>query len=108
MLLEWAVKLIDFPVGPGGRAEIQRPAFDAYNDHYHRRPPPRPDRRFRLDAGQEAEFEGQRMDDEQILLAVPPAVPAPPDRNTTYKKCRQLFRLRAGRSGDARHANAVG
>jgi cytochrome P450 len=87
MLLEWAVKLIDFPWDPDGALK-SKAAFDAYMTTIiaDRRRAPTDDFVSML---VKAEFEGQRMDDEQILSLFRLLFPAGSD--TTYKNAGSLF-----------------
>ena len=87
MLLEWAVKLIDFPWDPEGAVK-SKAAFDAYMTDIitDRRRAPTDDFVSML---VKAEFEGQRLDDEQILSLFRLLFPAGSD--TTYKNAGSLF-----------------
>jgi cytochrome P450 len=87
MLLEWAVKLIDFPWDPEGALK-SKAAFDAYMTDIiaDRRRAPTDDFVSML---VKAEFEGQRLDDEQILSLFRLLFPAGSD--TTYKNAGSLF-----------------
>lgn len=87
MLLEWAVKLIDFPWDPDGATRAKRD-FDAYMQDIlaeHRR---NPSDDF-ISMLVRAEFEGQTLDDEQILSFFRLLFPAGSD--TTYKNAGSLF-----------------
>ena len=87
MLLEWAVKLIDFPWDPEGALK-SKAAFDDYMTRIieDRRRAPTDDFVSML---VKAEFEGQRMDNEQILSLFRLLFPAGSD--TTYKNAGSLF-----------------
>jgi cytochrome P450 len=87
MLLEWAVKLIDFPWDPQGALK-SKAAFDAYMQGIidDRRRNPIDDFVSNL---VRAEFEGQKLDDERILSLFRLLFPAGSD--TTYKNAGSLF-----------------
>jgi cytochrome P450 len=87
MLLESAVKLIDFPWDPEGALK-SKGAFDDYMTRIieDRRRAPTEDFVSML---VKAEFEGQRMDNEQILSLFRLLFPAGSD--TTYKNAGSLF-----------------
>jgi cytochrome P450 len=87
MLLEWAVKLIDFPWDPEG-ALRSKAAFDDYMLRIlaERRRAPIGDFVSTLVT---AEFEGKRLDDEEILSLFRLLFPAGSD--TTYKNAGSLF-----------------
>jgi len=112
MLLEWAVKLIDFPWDPEGALK-SKAAFDAYMQGIidDRRRNPTDDFVSML---VKAEFEGQRLDDERILSLFRLLFPAGSD--TTYKNAGSLFacvlsdpeiRAQAMRGGEERAAIAT-
>lgn len=87
MLLEWAVKLIDFPWDPEGATKAKA-EFDAYMADIlaeHRR---NPTDDF-ISMLVKAEFEGQTLDDERILSFFRLLFPAGSD--TTYKNAGSLF-----------------
>jgi cytochrome P450 len=87
MLLDWAVKLIDFPWDPDGAVRAKT-EFDRYMQGII-------DARRRDPTGDfvsmlvEAEFEGQRLDDERILSFFRLLFPAGSD--TTYLNAGSLF-----------------
>ncbi len=87
MLLEWAVKLIDFPWDPQGAVKAKR-EFDSYMQHIldDRRSNPTGDFVSML---VKAEFEGQTLDDERILSFFRLLFPAGSD--TTYLNAGSLF-----------------
>ena len=87
MLLEWAVKLIDFPWDPQGALK-SKAAFDAYMQGIidDRRRNPTDDFVSML---VKVEFEGQKLDDERILSLFRLLFPAGSD--TTYKNAGSLF-----------------
>jgi cytochrome P450 len=87
MLLEWAVKLIDYPWDPEG-ALRSKAAFDEYMTRIieDRRRAPTDDFVSTL---VKAEFEGKRLDNEQILSLFRLLFPAGSD--TTYKNAGSLF-----------------
>jgi len=87
MLLEWAVKLIDFPWDPEGALQ-SKAAFDAYMLRIlaERRRAPTDDFVSMLI---KAEVEGRTMDDEAILSLFRLLFPAGSD--TTYKNAGSLF-----------------
>jgi cytochrome P450 len=87
MLLEWAVKLIDFPWDPEGATKAKA-EFDAYMLEIlaeHRR---NPGDDF-ISMLVKAEFEGQTLDDERILSFFRLLFPAGSD--TTYLNAGSLF-----------------
>jgi cytochrome P450 len=87
MLLEWAVKLIDYPWDPQGALKSKR-EFDSYMQAIidDRRRAPTDDFVSHL---VKAEFEGQTLDDERILSFFRLLFPAGSD--TTYKNAGSLF-----------------
>lgn len=87
LLLEWAVKLIDFPWDPEGALRAKS-EFDAYMQHLldDRRRHPTDDFISSLVT---AEFDGQRLDDERIMAFFRLLFPAGSD--TTYKNAGSLF-----------------
>jgi cytochrome P450 len=87
MLLEWAVKLIDFPWDPEGALQ-SKAAFDEYMLRIlaERRRAPTDDFVSMLI---KSDVEGQRMDDEAILSLFRLLFPAGSD--TTYKNAGSLF-----------------
>ncbi|HTJ65378.1 MAG TPA: cytochrome P450 [Alphaproteobacteria bacterium] len=87
MLLEWAVKLIDFPWDPEGALK-SKAAFDDYMTRIieDRRRAPTDDFVSTL---VKSEFEGRRLDNEQILSLFRLLFPAGSD--TTYKNAGSLF-----------------
>ncbi len=109
ILLQWAVKLIDFPWDPTGALEAKK-AFDSYmqtiiDDRRHK-----PTDDF-VSLLAHAAFEGQKLDDERILALFRLLFPAGSD--TTYKNGGSLFasvladpelRARARRSDQDREA----
>jgi cytochrome P450 len=112
MLLEWAVKLIDFPWDPEGAVKAKN-AFDSYMRGIidDRRREPTADFVSML---VKAEFEGNTLDDERILSFFRLLFPAGSD--TTYLNAGSLFacvladpelRARAKRSDKDREAIAA-
>jgi cytochrome P450 len=87
MFLEWAVKLIDFPWDPEGAVKAKA-AFDDYMLRIlsDRRRAPTGDFVSMLVT---SEFEGKRLDDEEILSLFRLLFPAGSD--TTYKNAGSLF-----------------
>lgn len=86
-LLEWAIKLIDFPWDPEGAMRAKKD-FDTYMQGIidNRRARPTDDFVSML---VKAEFEGQRLDDERTLSLIRLLFPAGSD--TTYKNAGSLF-----------------
>ncbi len=87
MLLQWAVKLIDFPWDPEGALKAKT-GFDAYMQGIIDARRARPMDDF-VSLLVKTEFEGQTLDDERILSFFRLLFPAGSD--TTYKNAGSLF-----------------
>jgi cytochrome P450 len=87
LLLEWAVKLIDFPWDPEGALRAKN-EFDAYMQHILADRRCRPGSDF-ISSLVTAEFDGQKLDDERIMAFFRLLFPAGSD--TTYKNAGSLF-----------------